>query len=119
MLLRSGADKSVGVIRTDPYLEPFKDTLKRRYAKAHEWIENIDKYEGGLEKFSRVGQPYSGAGVKRLTRYRVTNTTAFRYKAMEMSFIGNGLPMLCGHTSLVILVCQNSLRGVAHLLTLC
>ncbi|KAI2641983.1 alpha amylase [Xylaria nigripes] len=42
-----------GVIKLDPWLSPFQEPLKRRYAKAHEWIRNITKAEGGLEKFSR------------------------------------------------------------------
>jgi hypothetical protein len=46
-----------GVIQLDPWLEPFKDSLKKRYAKAQDWIKKIDETEGGLEKFSRVGQP--------------------------------------------------------------
>lgn len=45
---------SLGVVKLDPYLEPFSDSLKKRYAKAHEWIKNIDDSEGGLEKFSKV-----------------------------------------------------------------
>lgn len=44
----------VGVLQLDPWLEPFQDALKRRYAKAQDWIKSIDDNEGGLEKFSRV-----------------------------------------------------------------
>jgi hypothetical protein len=43
-----------GVIQLDPWLEPFKDSLKQRYAKAQNWIKTINETEGGLEKFSRV-----------------------------------------------------------------
>lgn len=43
-----------GVLKLDPYLAPFADSFKRRYAKAHEWIKRIEETEGGLEKFSRV-----------------------------------------------------------------
>jgi 1,4-alpha-glucan branching enzyme len=39
----------------DPWLGPFKDTLKRRYATAQKWIQTLNETEGGLEKFSRVG----------------------------------------------------------------
>ncbi|KAH9898672.1 carbohydrate-binding module family 48 [Xylariomycetidae sp. FL2044] len=42
-----------GVVQLDPWLSPFKDSLKRRYAKAQEWIKRIDETEGGIEKFSR------------------------------------------------------------------
>ena len=41
----------------DPWLSPFKDALKRRFAKSKEWIAKIDETEGGLEKFSRVSSP--------------------------------------------------------------
>ncbi|KIW13779.1 1,4-alpha-glucan-branching enzyme [Exophiala spinifera] len=42
-----------GVIQLDPWLEPFKDALKHRFAKAQKWIKTINDTEGGLEKFSR------------------------------------------------------------------
>ncbi|KAK3946285.1 glycoside hydrolase superfamily [Diplogelasinospora grovesii] len=42
-----------GVVKLDPWLSPFQDSLKRRYAKAQEWIRRINDTEGGLEKFSR------------------------------------------------------------------
>ena len=44
----------IGVIKLDPWLGPFKGSLERRYAKAHEWIKKIDDVEGGVEKFSKV-----------------------------------------------------------------
>lgn len=45
-----------GVIKLDPWLEPFKESLKKRYSLAQDWIKKIDETEGGLDKFSRVGQ---------------------------------------------------------------
>lgn len=45
---------TLGVLQLDPWLSPFQDSLKRRYAKAQEWIQKINQLEGGLEKFSRV-----------------------------------------------------------------
>ncbi|VBB83794.1 Putative Glycoside Hydrolase Family 13 [Podospora comata] len=42
-----------GVVALDPYLEPFKPALKRRFDKAQEWIKKIEKTEGGLDKFSK------------------------------------------------------------------
>lgn len=42
-----------GVVQLDPWLSPFKDALKRRYAKAQDWINKIDISEGGVEKFSQ------------------------------------------------------------------
>ncbi|QPG93755.1 hypothetical protein C2857_002250 [Epichloe festucae Fl1] len=42
-----------GVVKLDPWLEPFSEPLRRRYAKANEWISTIEANEGGLEKFTR------------------------------------------------------------------
>jgi hypothetical protein len=44
----------IGVVRLDPWLSPFKESLKHRFNKAQDWIETINKTEGGLEQFSRV-----------------------------------------------------------------
>ena len=49
----------LGVIQLDPWLEPFKDSLKERYSKVQKWINVINETEGGLEKFSRVSTAYS------------------------------------------------------------
>ena len=43
----------LGVIKLDPWLEPFKDALRSRYSNAHHWIKTIDETEGGLENFSK------------------------------------------------------------------
>ena len=42
-----------GILELDPWLGDHKDALKRRYAKAQDWIGQINAHEGGLEKFSR------------------------------------------------------------------
>lgn len=42
-----------GVIKLDPWLEPFKDALRSRYSHAQKWIKTLDETEGGLEKFSK------------------------------------------------------------------
>lgn len=42
------------MLKLDPWLSPFQDALKRRYAKAQEWIQTINEKEGGLDKFSKV-----------------------------------------------------------------
>jgi 1,4-alpha-glucan branching enzyme len=47
------------VIKLDPWLEPFRESLKSRYSKAQEWIKTIDETEGGLEKFSRVSEAHT------------------------------------------------------------
>jgi hypothetical protein len=43
-----------GVVKLDPWLEPFSEALRRRYSKTQDWIKTINDTEGGLEKFSRV-----------------------------------------------------------------
>lgn len=45
-----------GVVKLDPWLSPFQESLKRRYSRAQDWIKKINDTEGGLEKFSKVGQ---------------------------------------------------------------
>lgn len=47
-----------GAIKLDPWLSPFKDVFKRRYAKAQEWIGKINTTEGGIEKFSRGAENF-------------------------------------------------------------
>lgn len=42
----------------DPWLSPFKDSLRSRYSKAQKWIKTIDDTEGGLEHFSRGYEQY-------------------------------------------------------------
>src|SRR6185295_11825735 len=39
--------KTIGVIKLDPWLSPFQDSLKRRYAKAQDWMKTIQQTEGG------------------------------------------------------------------------
>jgi hypothetical protein len=43
-----------GVVKLDPWLSPFKDSLKRRFSKTQEWIKKLNETEGGLDKFSKV-----------------------------------------------------------------
>jgi len=42
-----------GVVKLDPWLEPFSDSLRSRFSKAQEWIGRIDETEGGLARFSQ------------------------------------------------------------------
>jgi hypothetical protein len=51
---------SLGITAIDPWLSPFKDSLKRRFAKSQEWIEKIEATEGGLDKFSKVSRSFFG-----------------------------------------------------------
>lgn len=41
------------MIQLDPWLSPFKDALRNRYARAQKWIKTIDETEGGLDNFSK------------------------------------------------------------------
>jgi 1,4-alpha-glucan branching enzyme len=56
-LLMDSANLMAGVVRLDPWLAPFEESLRRRYTKAQDWITAINQSEGGLEKFSRVCDP--------------------------------------------------------------
>ncbi|KAI9853171.1 MAG: alpha-1,4-glucan branching enzyme [Thelocarpon superellum] len=53
-----GPADGTGVVQLDPWLSPFKDALRKRYAKAQDWIKTINKTEGGLDKFSRGYEKY-------------------------------------------------------------
>lgn len=43
-----------GVLRLDPWLEPFQDSLRSRYAQTQRWLKTLNEHEGGLDKFSKV-----------------------------------------------------------------
>jgi 1,4-alpha-glucan branching enzyme len=47
-----------GVVKLDPWLEPFSDALRRRYSKAQDWIKAINDSEGGIDKFSKGTEKY-------------------------------------------------------------
>lgn len=49
-----------GAVKLDPWLSPFEGVLKRRFSNAQGWIDHLDKTEGGLDKFSKVGE-YTGS----------------------------------------------------------
>ncbi|PGH16532.1 1,4-alpha-glucan-branching enzyme [Helicocarpus griseus UAMH5409] len=53
----------LGVVKLDPWLEPFKEALKSRFNHTNHWIKTINETEGGLEKFSR-GYERFGFNVK-------------------------------------------------------
>ncbi|THC99792.1 hypothetical protein EYZ11_000722 [Aspergillus tanneri] len=42
-----------GVIELDPWLEPFREALQRRFRFVESWVKAIDETEEGLEKYSR------------------------------------------------------------------
>lgn len=53
----TGTNFCAGVIKLDPWLSPFKESLKQRFSKAQDWISAINESEGSLEQFSRVRFP--------------------------------------------------------------
>ncbi|KAJ5107308.1 1-4-alpha-glucan-branching enzyme [Penicillium angulare] len=42
-----------GVLKLDPWLEPHREVLKHRFSVVKKWADDIEKSEGGLEKFSK------------------------------------------------------------------
>ncbi|CAO1637318.1 unnamed protein product [Sympodiomycopsis kandeliae] len=49
----SKATDGTRIISVDPWLEPFADPLRQRYALYKKWIDTIDTHEGGLLEFSK------------------------------------------------------------------
>ncbi|RKP09697.1 glycogen branching enzyme [Thamnocephalis sphaerospora] len=43
-----------GVCALDPWLRPYGDALRKRYATCQAWITRLNECEGGLEQFSRA-----------------------------------------------------------------
>jgi 1,4-alpha-glucan branching enzyme len=52
-------EDGTGVIRSDPWLQPFVDALKYRYSYYLKWMSQIEETSGGLDQFSR-GYEYFG-----------------------------------------------------------
>lgn len=42
----------------DPYLKPFEGEIRRRHAVLNNWIQRIDKLEGGMNTFSKAYEYY-------------------------------------------------------------
>ncbi|KAL4991230.1 1,4-alpha-glucan-branching enzyme [Aspergillus falconensis] len=42
-----------GIIDLDPWLEPFREAIKRRFNYVESWIKTVDEAEGSLDKFSK------------------------------------------------------------------
>jgi hypothetical protein len=47
-----GATDGTGLIKWDPWLEPFADTLRARYAHVKRLLAQMDEKEGGLLHFA-------------------------------------------------------------------
>ncbi|KAA8916182.1 hypothetical protein TRICI_001673 [Trichomonascus ciferrii] len=54
------------ILEIDPWLEPFKGDIDRRYALAQDWMKRLDRDEGGLVKFSE-GYKYFGFQIDQKT----------------------------------------------------
>jgi 1,4-alpha-glucan branching enzyme len=49
----SSAQDGTGVVKIDPWLEPYSDSLRHRYKGFESWVNTLNQHEGGLEKFSK------------------------------------------------------------------
>lgn len=49
----STAKDGTKIVSLDPWLEPFADPLRSRYALYKKWVDSIESSEGGLAKFSQ------------------------------------------------------------------
>lgn len=67
---------SPGVLKLDPWLEPFKDALRRRFSFVESWVKTINESEGGLEKFSRVSYPVDDRSIN---DYSVSSQQSISY----------------------------------------
>ena len=46
------------MIKNDPYLEPFEESIRKRFNQTKQWIETIEKNEGSLDQFSKGYEKY-------------------------------------------------------------
>ncbi|CAG8482615.1 12846_t:CDS:10 [Dentiscutata heterogama] len=61
--LENNVTDGTGIIKVDPWLEPFAPVLKRRHASFKKWAQNINQNEGGFEQFTR-GYEHFGLNVQ-------------------------------------------------------
>jgi hypothetical protein len=90
-----------GVIKLDPWLSPFKESLRHRYKKAQDWIATINETEGGLEKFSRVGGPRKVEWAQTDSQRRAQRDSASTWTPRTTSHTGSGRQMQHRHSLLV------------------
>src|SRR5579871_2241749 len=103
------ADILLGVVQLDPWLAPYKESLRKRYTKAQDWITALNKSEGGLEKFSRVGDIALPCFQSLLKSSRARRSSASTLIKETTSPTENGRPMLRMHSSSatsVVLACH-------------
>ncbi|KAF0396572.1 glycogen branching enzyme [Gigaspora margarita] len=61
--MENNTTDGTGIIKVDPWLEPFAPVLKRRHVSLKKWIQNINQNEGGFDKFTR-GYEHFGLNVQ-------------------------------------------------------
>jgi hypothetical protein len=91
----------IGIIDLDPWLEPFREAIQRRYKYVESWINTVDETEGGLDKFSKVGSNLIdlfnfidfGQLISFLENNRATKSTASTSPRTAISRTENGLRM--------------------------
>lgn len=49
----SAPSDGTGIIDLDPWLEPFREAIQRRFNYVESWVKTVNEAEGGLEKFSK------------------------------------------------------------------
>jgi 1,4-alpha-glucan branching enzyme len=90
-----------GVVKLDPWLEPFSEALRRRYSKTQDWIKTINDTEGGLEKFSRGAEKFGfnvDANNNIVYREWAPNATA-AYLIGDFSKFPNSIALTCAYTT--------------------
>ncbi|RIB24050.1 CBM Family 48/Glycoside Hydrolase Family 13 protein [Gigaspora rosea] len=61
--MENNTTDGTGIIKVDPWLEPFAPVLKRRHVSLKKWVQNINQNEGGFDKFTR-GYEHFGLNVQ-------------------------------------------------------
>ncbi|KAL4761330.1 1,4-alpha-glucan branching enzyme GLC3 [Aspergillus foveolatus] len=74
-----------GIIDLDPWLEPFREAIKRRFDYVESWIKTVDEVEGGLDKFSKGYEKFG---------FNVSETGDITYRewapnAIEAALVGD------------------------------
>jgi 1,4-alpha-glucan branching enzyme len=57
------SNEEVGLSKIDPWLKPFVPVIRHRHETFKNWVKEIDKNEGGFDKFSR-GYEHFGLNVQ-------------------------------------------------------
>lgn len=68
-----------GVLKLDPWLEPFQDSLRSRFALAQKWMKTLNEHEGGLDKFSKVSICLGRSKDKKEEKREITRKFKFKF----------------------------------------